>query len=439
MWWMSWLEAMTIVESQSASRTDPEANLAFEIQTCTAAEGCRKVPGKLTLDADWRAVKDAETGQKNCRDGKTGQWDKALCPDPLTCAQNCALGRVDYSQERITISQPDSVDLKLFKPEGHPVGSRIFLLDQHDKYRLFFLLNKELAFDVDVSNAPCGVSPSVYFSAMKADGGASSSNTAGAKYGTGYCDAQGPRNMHFVQGKANSAGDMGYACPELDIWEGNSISQAFAVHNCEQADAQTCSGESCGKLCDGSGCDFASYRMGNTSFYGPSKSVDTTKKFTVVTQFITADKTDSGELVEMRRYYRQGGRRIGNSVVEIPAATKGSSPLRADSLSDEFCDQVERTFGRTDRFRRMGRMRKMGQSMAQGMVLVFSIWADPVRGMSWLDGISPNPDPAKPGSASRGTCPPGLGFPDNVKKLHPDAGVVFSNIRLGPIGSTYQN
>ncbi|KNZ61518.1 hypothetical protein VP01_138g4 [Puccinia sorghi] len=441
-WWMSCLSAMRIVDGQSASRREPEANLAFDIETCTVADGCRKVPGKLTLDADWRAVKDGRTGQKDCLDRQTGQWDQALCPDPLTCAQNCALGRVDYSQERITTnSLADSLDLKLFKPEGHREGSRLYLLDQQDQYRLFFLLNKELAFDIDVSNAPCGVAPAVYFSAMKGDGGASPSNTAGPTYGTGYCDAQGPRNMHFVQGKANLAGEVGYACPELDIWEGNSISQSFAVHNCDDVDARTCSGKNCGKMCDGSGCDFASYRMGNTSFYGPLKRVDTTKKFTVVTQFITADQSDSGELVEIRRYYRQAGRRIENSLVEIPSAgTNGSSrPLRSDSLSDQFCDQVERSFGRTDGFRRMGGMRKMGQSLAQGMVLVFTIWADHVRGMSWLDGIAPHPDPLKPGSASRGTCPPGVGLPSNIKKLHPDAGAVFSNIRVGPIGSTYRN
>lgn len=34
--------------------------------------------------------------------------------------------------------------------------------------------------------------------------------------------------------------------------------------------------------------------MGNHSFYGPGKIVDTASKFTVVTQFITADGTDSG-------------------------------------------------------------------------------------------------------------------------------------------------
>jgi len=46
--------------------------------------------------------------------------------------------------------------------------------------------------DVDVSNLPCGLNGAVYFSEMEADGGSSkfTTNKAGAKYGTGYCDSQ---------------------------------------------------------------------------------------------------------------------------------------------------------------------------------------------------------------------------------------------------------
>lgn len=39
---------------------------------------------------------------------------------------------------------------------------------------------------------PCGLNGAVYFSQMDADGGMARfpTNTAGAKYGTGYCDSQ---------------------------------------------------------------------------------------------------------------------------------------------------------------------------------------------------------------------------------------------------------
>lgn len=73
---------------------------------------------------------------------------------------------------------------------------------------MFNLLNKEFTFDVDVSNLPCGLNGAVYFSQMDADGGLSKypTNKAGAKYGTGYCDAQCPQDVKFINGEANSQG-----------------------------------------------------------------------------------------------------------------------------------------------------------------------------------------------------------------------------------------
>lgn len=73
---------------------------------------------------------------------------------------------------------------------------------------MFNLLNKEFTFDVDVSNLPCGLNGAVYFAQMDADGGLSKyeTNKAGAKYGTGYCDAQCPQDVKFINGEANSQG-----------------------------------------------------------------------------------------------------------------------------------------------------------------------------------------------------------------------------------------
>ena len=39
---------------------------------------------------------------------------------------------------------------------------------------------------------------------------------------------------------------------------------------------------------------------------------------TVVTQFITSDGTDNGDLVEIRRLYVQDGKVIDNSFVALP-------------------------------------------------------------------------------------------------------------------------
>ena len=59
--------------------------------------------------------------------------------------------------------------------------------------------------------------------------------------------------------------------------------------------------------------------MGDQSFYGTSKTVDTSKPFTVVTQFVTADGTDSGALSQINRFYVQGGKTIPNSVGRSPS------------------------------------------------------------------------------------------------------------------------
>lgn len=66
-------------------------------------------------------------------------------------------------------------------------------------------------------------------------------------------------------------------------------------------------------MCDKDGCDFNSFRMGDESFFGNGLQVDTSKPFTVVTQWITSDNTSNGDLVEIRRLYVQNGKVIMNS------------------------------------------------------------------------------------------------------------------------------
>lgn len=107
-------------------------------------------------------------------------------------------------------------------------------------------------------------------------------------------------------------GGHGSCCAEMDIWEANSVSTAVTPHSCSTIEQSRCDGDSCGGtysgdryagVCDPDGCDFNSYRMGVKDFYGKGKTVDTSKKFTVVTQFV-----GSGESMEIKRFYVQGGK-----------------------------------------------------------------------------------------------------------------------------------
>merc|ERR1719412_3212371 len=89
-----------------------------------------------------------------------------------------------------------------------------------------------------------------------------------------------------------------------------------------------CEGTDCGDngedrykgLCDKDGCDLNPYRAGNKTFFGPGSNfvVDSTKPVTVVTQFISSDGTDDGDLVEIKRFYVQDGRVIRQPFTNIP-------------------------------------------------------------------------------------------------------------------------
>lgn len=101
---------------------------------------------------------------------------------------------------------PNSVNLKFVtqNENGQNVGSRLYFLDSSGKnYNMFKLKNRQFSFDVDVSQLPCGINGALYFTAMEADAGSSKypNNKAGALYGTGYCDAQCPRDIKYIAGK----------------------------------------------------------------------------------------------------------------------------------------------------------------------------------------------------------------------------------------------
>lgn len=86
---------------------------------------------------------------------------------------------------------------------GKNIGSRVYLLESETKYQMFNMLNQEFTFDVDMSQLPCGLNGAVYFVSMDQDGGMSrfTTNKAGAKYGTGYCDTQCPHDIKFINGE----------------------------------------------------------------------------------------------------------------------------------------------------------------------------------------------------------------------------------------------
>lgn len=227
----------------------------------------------------------------------------------------------------------------------------------------------------------------------------------------------------------------------MDIWEANSISTAYTPHPCStnnDGGQYRCTGQDCnvpdryGGLCDPDGCDINSFRLGDRTYYGAGKTVDTTKKMTVVTQFITDNNSTTGTLVEIRRLYVQDGRVIPNAKVNFPGLLDPT-----DSITESFCDASKTAFKDNKSFQKHGGLAHMGRSLAKGHVLALSIWDDYAANMLWLDSTYPtDDDPARPG-ASRGTCATDSGKPDQVRADHPDAQVIYSNIKFGDIGTTF--
>lgn len=231
---------------------------------------------------------------------------------------------------------------------------------------------------------------------------------------------------------------MGTCCNEMDVWEANSISAAFTPHPCTVAGQTACTGNDCGPtadrtagVCDPNGCDFNSFRMGDTSFYGPGLTVDTTKPFTVVTQFLTSDNTTTGTLSEIRRLYVQNGNVIANSKTNIPGMAT------FDSVTTDFCTAQMAATNNTNSFQQHGGLAAMGQSFAKGVVLVLSIWDDYAAEMLWLDSDYPTNLPATNPGVARGTCATTSGQPAQIEPTGQNVQVKFSNIKLGTIGSTY--
>lgn len=240
---------------------------------------------------------------------------------------------------------------------------------------------------------------------------------------------------------ANSgSGSFGTCCSEMDIWEANVNAAAFTPHVCNTNGQTRCSGTECGNgadrdagLCDKDGCDFNSWRMGDKTFLGPGLTVDTNKKFSIVTQFLTADNTTTGPLSEIRRLYVQNGQVFQNSKVAI----SGIDPV--NSITDDFCAQQKEVFDDSNYYKTLGGMAKMGDSLNNGMVLALSVWDDYAAQMLWLDSDYPtDADPTAPG-VNRGPCAANSGAPADVESKSANAQVTYSNIKFGPIGSTFSS
>ncbi|GKT41612.1 exoglucanase 1 [Colletotrichum spaethianum] len=435
-----------LVEAQKAGNTIRQVHPNLSWKKCsngtTAAATCETVNSKVVIDADWRWTHRAGSFL-NCYTGNN--WDHDYCSSNDVCTAGCEIEGTDPGSLKetfgITIDGSRlSQQMNTPGPFGTARNSRVFLLEEgSERYQTFILMGNEFAFDVELSSVECSINSALYFVAMDPDGGKAKypTNEAGAKYGTGYCDASCPQSNHFVGGKANAEGwiprdgtrgegNFGACCSEFDVWNSNAHSFSMISKPCMKIDYHVCRGSDCNNvndagpmLCDRTGCDYNPYRLGNKFFYGKGKTVDTNKKITVVTRF---------EEDQVTQFFIQDGKRI-----DAPNPTYPNFPNKS-GINSEHCDILAYTFGEPNNFSRMGGYGHHNDALRRPMVLAMSISDDYWAKNLWLDSVFPV-DSSFPG-AERGDCPRYTGGPTLPIEPNNNSKVAWSNIRFGPIGTT---
>jgi cellulose 1,4-beta-cellobiosidase len=198
------LSALSTAQAQLIGTNKPEVHPSLTWQRCTKTS-CTPVSGKVVLDSNWRWAHEGASGSTNCY--TDSDWNHSICSDNKVCAAKCAIDGADYTGTYGVSASGNSLKLNFLTKHqyGTSIGSRLYLMKDDDKYEMFSLLNKEFTFDIDTSTSGCGLNTALYFVSMDQDGGLSkySGNKAGAKYGTGYCDAQCPRDMKFINGEVS--------------------------------------------------------------------------------------------------------------------------------------------------------------------------------------------------------------------------------------------
>ncbi|WYZ43396.1 hypothetical protein EsH8_VI_001095 [Colletotrichum jinshuiense] len=412
---LSVLSATLLLASFVAGQTpgnSTDQHPKLETFRCTVKGGCHKKTNYIVVDQSQHVIQTASG--VGCLTGNSPP-NSSACTTPEECASNCRIeGIQDYSANGVT-TQGTDLRLTMFNAGGSEVSPRVYLLEENkQRYEMVHLTGAEFAFDVDMVKLPCGMNSALYLSEMLPDGGKNTStlNKLGPAWGTGYCDAQCFKTS-FINGVANFE-DKGSCCNELDIWEANSRATHIAPHPCSQPGLYKCTGDQCGSsgVCDKGGCAWNPNRVNVTDFYGRGADfkVDTTRKFTVVTQF---PASQDGKLKELRRMYVQDGRVIQNNVVNI------EGPPKINFMNDEYCQATG-----AGEFMRLGGMTGMGDAMTRGMVLAMSLWWDKSTSMEWLD------------QGNNGPCNATEGNPSVITTIVANPEVTFSNIRIGELNST---
>src|SRR5262245_55726440 len=122
--------------AQLVGKNQAENHPSMSWSQCSKGGSCTKKAGKVVLDANWRWT-HIEGGSTNCYTGN--EWNKSVCADNKSCASKCAVEGADYSGTYGVKAGGDSLSLKFITKHqyGTNIGSRMYLMENDEKYQMF--------------------------------------------------------------------------------------------------------------------------------------------------------------------------------------------------------------------------------------------------------------------------------------------------------------
>ncbi|KAF4344250.1 exoglucanase type C [Fusarium beomiforme] len=377
-------------------------------------------------------VLDSKLRQIDCCNGSRNTLQRAACKkkNKDQCPVDCCIHGADYGAHGIFTNGTDlTLDVGASHPNTPKDLIRVMLMKDENHYEWTQIIDpwdSEYTFDVEVRDVPPGYKArlSLHWMWEKGNMDKKKGDKAGAKYGTGYCDAHCDQGQRFVMGRANydgwepsqtdphlGTGHLGACCIHLVLWEGNTHSTDFGHYPCDPRGPHMCKGIKCKMDCYSVGCTWNPNGKDQKPFYGPGKTntIDSSRKFSVVNQWFSTQKPMQPVMTRRVMYYIQDGKLIPSAPSDFRTKKK-----EFHTMDKGFCAAQAKAWG-------LGKWLKKNpwwvnhDAWQYDMVPVFSLVRDYEYDM--LQGF--------------------VHGDDKLKSIPINASVTFSNFRYGRINRTF--
>ena len=127
---------------QNIGTLTPENHINLPYFDCTES-GCSKKQGGAVLESSWRWIHSILSSD-GCRMSSATGWNPKYCQNGTECAKNCGYEGVNGAYEYKSIYGVLEVanGIRLNYKTGNNVGSRVYVTESDDKYKMFQLGNR---------------------------------------------------------------------------------------------------------------------------------------------------------------------------------------------------------------------------------------------------------------------------------------------------------